>query len=200
MASTAPIPEKDASQASDKDHGDVDIHGVKSEQPVAGTSPDDFGFTEEEQKSILKRVDRRLVTTVGLMYCVSLMDRTNLGAANIAGMDVDLGLQVGNRYVSSLAPIMMLEGCTDREETVRHLPRLLRDLHCLPAAFDRYCSQGRPSHPSRRHHAPLGRRHYRNGVREEVGPDGCAARHSRHSRGRLLPQLRVPPQHVVHEM
>jgi hypothetical protein len=62
-------------------------------------SADDFGFTPEEQKAIIRRVDRRLVLTVGAMYCVSLMDRTNLGAANIAGMGVDLML-IGNRYVS----------------------------------------------------------------------------------------------------
>jgi hypothetical protein len=62
-------------------------------------SPDDFGFTPEEQKAIIRRVDRRLVLTVGAMYCISLMDRTNLGAANIAGMGVDLML-IGNRYVS----------------------------------------------------------------------------------------------------
>lgn len=44
------------------------------------------GFTEAEQKSIIRRVDRRLVVTVGAMYCVSLMDRTNMSSANIAGM------------------------------------------------------------------------------------------------------------------
>lgn len=42
-------------------------------------------FSPEEQRAITRRVDRRLVTTVGVMYCVSLMDRTNLSAANIAG-------------------------------------------------------------------------------------------------------------------
>lgn len=33
-------------------------------------------FTPQEQRSIIKRIDRRLVTTVGVMYCVSLMDRS----------------------------------------------------------------------------------------------------------------------------
>jgi hypothetical protein len=42
-------------------------------------------FSPEETQKIIHRVDRRLVTTVGLMYCVSLMDRTNLSAAAIAG-------------------------------------------------------------------------------------------------------------------
>ena len=42
-------------------------------------------FTPEEQKKIIRRVDFRLVTTLGFLYMCSLMDRTNLGAANIAG-------------------------------------------------------------------------------------------------------------------
>lgn len=42
-------------------------------------------FTLEEQKKIIWRVDRRLVTTLGVLYMASLMDRTNLSAANIAG-------------------------------------------------------------------------------------------------------------------
>jgi hypothetical protein len=42
-------------------------------------------FSEAEQKAIIRRIDRRLVTTLGLLYCASLMDRTNLGSAAIAG-------------------------------------------------------------------------------------------------------------------
>jgi hypothetical protein len=40
-----------------------------------------------------------LILTTGVMYCVSLMDRTNLSAAAIAGMTQDLKLTVGFRYV-----------------------------------------------------------------------------------------------------
>jgi hypothetical protein len=35
-------------------------------------------FSEKEQKKIIRRIDRRLVLTLAFMYCVSLMDRTNL--------------------------------------------------------------------------------------------------------------------------
>jgi hypothetical protein len=42
-------------------------------------------FTPAEQRKIIHRVDRRLVTTLGLLYAVSLMDRTNLGNVAIAG-------------------------------------------------------------------------------------------------------------------
>ena len=54
-------------------------------------------MTAEDEKRIKRHIDRRLVMTVGAMYCVSLMDRTNLGAANIAGMSVELKL-IDNRY------------------------------------------------------------------------------------------------------
>ena len=49
--------------------------------------PSDYDeeFTPEEQKKIIRRIDLRLVTMTGLAYCISLMDRTNLSAAAIAG-------------------------------------------------------------------------------------------------------------------
>lgn len=55
------------------------------------------GFTPAEQKRIIRRVDKRLVTTLGFLYMCSLMDRTNLGSANIAGMAKGLNL-IGARY------------------------------------------------------------------------------------------------------
>jgi hypothetical protein len=42
-------------------------------------------FTPKQQKNIYRRIDFRLVTTLGLIYSVSLMDRTNLGNAAISG-------------------------------------------------------------------------------------------------------------------
>ncbi|KAK3346753.1 general substrate transporter [Lasiosphaeria hispida] len=97
---------KEKTQSSDNVGGAYSeaAYKVKSDAPLASSSSaevaiaaDDFGFTPEEQKAIIARVDRRLVLTVGAMYCVSLMDRTNLGAANIAGMGTDLKL-IGDRY------------------------------------------------------------------------------------------------------
>ncbi len=54
-------------------------------------------FTPAEQKSIIRRIDCRLVSTLGFLYAVSLMDRNNTGIAMIAGMSVDLEM-IGNRY------------------------------------------------------------------------------------------------------
>lgn len=55
-------------------------------------------YSYQEQRAIIHRVDRRLVITCGLLYCFSLIDRGNLGAASIAGMTKDLKLDVGFRY------------------------------------------------------------------------------------------------------
>ena len=54
-------------------------------------------FSIAEQKSIIRRIDYRLVTATGLLYCISLIDRVNMSSANIAGMAKELQL-VGNQY------------------------------------------------------------------------------------------------------
>lgn len=45
-----------------------------------------------------RKIDYRMLPILGLMYSISLIDRTNLGLALVAGMQKDLGLAVGNRY------------------------------------------------------------------------------------------------------
>jgi len=47
-------------------------------------------WSVEDQRRILRKVDVRLIPICGLMYCVSLLDRTNLSNAAIAGMNVEL--------------------------------------------------------------------------------------------------------------
>ncbi|RDA94934.1 hypothetical protein CP533_0093 [Ophiocordyceps camponoti-saundersi (nom. inval.)] len=54
-------------------------------------------FSPAQQKNILRRIDRRLIGIIGLLYCVSIVDRTNMSTANIAGMSVELRLE-GYRY------------------------------------------------------------------------------------------------------
>lgn len=69
---------------------DMEKRVVEHDEPYHSKSPDadsqdEVEFTPAEQRKIIHKIDRRLVTTVGAMYCVSLMDRTNLSAAAIAG-------------------------------------------------------------------------------------------------------------------
>lgn len=59
-----------------------------------------------EYRHLVHRIDRRLIPVMGLIHCISLMDRSNVGAAAIAGMTTELELGVGARYVgASLEPI-----------------------------------------------------------------------------------------------
>lgn len=42
-------------------------------------------YSHNQQRQIIHKVDRRLITALGLLMCVSLVDRTNLGNAMISG-------------------------------------------------------------------------------------------------------------------
>lgn len=78
-------------------HHDAEKHSSPSlKENIDGTSSEGYEceYSEREQRKIIHRIDRRLVVTVGVLYCVSLMDRTNLSAAAIAGMTVELKLGV----------------------------------------------------------------------------------------------------------
>ncbi|EAW13422.1 putative phthalate transporter [Aspergillus clavatus NRRL 1] len=87
-----------------------EISPAASEKPSSVQNIEDVGqralndvdydeeYSYEEQRKIIHRVDRRLVTMTGLAYCISLMDRTNLSMAAVAGMIQELDLHVGTRY------------------------------------------------------------------------------------------------------
>lgn len=72
---------------------------VEHAKPCSGTVDEDDQFSYKAQRKIIHRIDRRLVVMMGAIYCVSLIDRTNLSNAAIAGMTPDLDLNVGFRYV-----------------------------------------------------------------------------------------------------
>lgn len=81
-----------------------DLEKVGHDDHVERTKSEDSNdariaqFTPAQQKRIIRHIDRRLVVTLGILYCTSLMDRTNLSSAAIAGMTVDLKLSIENRY------------------------------------------------------------------------------------------------------
>ncbi|KAJ5219679.1 hypothetical protein N7468_008883 [Penicillium chermesinum] len=82
----------------DMDEKPSTVERIEDVNPKSLSTVDDEEFTLAEQKAIIRRVDLRLVTMTGLTYCISLMDRTNLSAAAIAGMTTELALTVGDRY------------------------------------------------------------------------------------------------------
>lgn len=71
-------PEKDAKSETGDHHIESGLKDLSDDDRATA-------FTLKEQKAIVRRVDRRLVVTLGCLYCISLLDRTNLGAASVAG-------------------------------------------------------------------------------------------------------------------
>ncbi|KAM0754529.1 MFS general substrate transporter [Meredithblackwellia eburnea MCA 4105] len=56
------------------------------------------------ERRTMRKVDWRLIPILSLLYTVSLIDRTNISVARVAGMAKDLKLTVGERYsIISLA-------------------------------------------------------------------------------------------------
>jgi hypothetical protein len=58
-------------------------------------------------KKIIRKVDLRLIPILSAMYCISLIDRTNLSlarAANDKAMDTKLQLSIGDRYTMVSVP------------------------------------------------------------------------------------------------
>ncbi|KAJ7174164.1 major facilitator superfamily domain-containing protein [Mycena crocata] len=55
-------------------------------------------FTDAEDRALTRKIDLRLLVILGACYAVSLIDRTNISVARVAGMATELQLTVGERY------------------------------------------------------------------------------------------------------
>jgi hypothetical protein len=150
-------------------------------------------FSLAEQRKIIRRIDRRLVLTLGFMYCVSLMDRTNLGIAVVAGMGVDLIL-IGSRY--SIIVLVFFITYVILQVIV---PRAFRKpiLTTMTAPGDRCLAKDWPTPISSNHHSPLGRHDGLLRVRQSLefphSPSSCSG----NLRSRLLSRLCLSPELLV---
>jgi hypothetical protein len=63
------------------------VEAIQVEETTTNDSNDELihVFSEAEQKSIIRRIDLRLIPPLGTLYCFSLMDMTNLESAVTAG-------------------------------------------------------------------------------------------------------------------
>ncbi|CAG9940608.1 unnamed protein product [Clonostachys rosea f. rosea IK726] len=85
------------------EHEDV----VAKSQDPSLNAVDDYVPGTDAEKRLVRKIDLYLLPCMWFMYLLSYMDRTNIGNAKIAGMDVDLGLD-SNRY--SIALIVFFVG------------------------------------------------------------------------------------------
>jgi hypothetical protein len=150
-------------------------------------------FSAAEQRKIIRRVDRRLVLTLGFMYCVSLMDRTNLGIALVGGMGVDLVL-TGPRY--SIIVLVFFITYVILQVTV---PRAFRKpiLTAMTAPSDRCVAKDWPTPIPSNHHSTLGRHDDLLRVRQSLEFPRSTSSRSRNLRSWLLSRLRLSPELLV---
>lgn len=79
------------SEAFDADNDGLDTSSV-APQRKRRRAPSFTLYTPDEERTVLRRLDRRLVLFVALLYMLSFLDRSNIGNARIAGLSTDLNL------------------------------------------------------------------------------------------------------------
>ncbi|GAA5825360.1 hypothetical protein JCM11251_006950 [Rhodosporidiobolus azoricus] len=65
---------------------------------VTRTDPETFEVDKAWERRVVRKVDWRLLPILSAIYAISLIDRTNISVARVAGMGRDLDLLVGDRY------------------------------------------------------------------------------------------------------
>ncbi|CAO2655022.1 Nn.00g117550.m01.CDS01 [Neocucurbitaria sp. VM-36] len=83
-----------------KEEQDVDYaeKAYDAPSPPDGEYHPEQDWTPEEEKAIVKKADWRVFPMLCFVFGLSLLDRTNISAAYIAGLSVDLQLAIENRY------------------------------------------------------------------------------------------------------
>jgi hypothetical protein len=69
-----------------------DVEAVKQEEQARLSQ-----FTKEEEEAVIRKLDWHLMPLIFVLYSFSVLDRSNLGNAKIAGMSKDIDI-AGNRY------------------------------------------------------------------------------------------------------
>jgi hypothetical protein len=179
-------------------------HLERAEDTTPGVLPntsgenldDDLVYTRTEQRKIIHRVDRRLITIAGIIYMNSLMDRSNLPNAGIAGMNLDLEM-INMRYVCVDTKRKFLSALALTIYSVHRRPSLLRHIHDLPASSNASDTEDRPKALPFIHLPRLGRDNGRICLRHEmVGAHPFAPR-TRSPGSRLFPRSRLSNLNLV---
>ncbi|WEW60787.1 hypothetical protein PRK78_006275 [Emydomyces testavorans] len=72
------------------------------EVPVEDHDSSDMEQITLREKTVIRKVDWRLLPILGALYAIALIDRVNISNARIAGMEKELKLDIGNRYSVAL--------------------------------------------------------------------------------------------------
>ena len=89
--------ESDSNHSDEKDHVQI-VEDVEAKDAGGrGHVIPPTEFTPEEEKRVIRKLDWHIIPLIFLLYSLSILDRSNLGNARIAGMEDDINL-TGNRY------------------------------------------------------------------------------------------------------
>jgi hypothetical protein len=81
---------------------DIEKHiNHEDDSPQAASSTSSADFTHINEKSLLRKLDWRLLPGVSLLYLVSFLDRSNVANARLDGLVKDLNM-TGNEYLTGL--------------------------------------------------------------------------------------------------
>ncbi|KAG9247084.1 putative nicotinamide mononucleotide permease [Calycina marina] len=81
-----------AVDSEDGDEGEEEYGTWRGRRESVSTTHSFQLYTPDEEKAVVKKFDRKLVLFVAFLYMLSFLDRSNIGNAKIAGLDVDLNL------------------------------------------------------------------------------------------------------------
>ena len=88
---------KSRSSSSEKVHESKESHSA-----VGHSNLESHDWDPEFEKKTIRQVDWRMLPLLGVLYAISLIDRTNTGIARTAGMEQELRLDIGERYSIAL--------------------------------------------------------------------------------------------------
>ena len=71
----------------------------------ASNDSSDFGYDERQEKALIRKIDRKLLPLLTILYLLSFLDRTNIGNARLFGLEKDLGMKGLDYNVSNLTTI-----------------------------------------------------------------------------------------------
>jgi hypothetical protein len=69
--------------------------------PVSSSEQEDLAAYGINERTLLRKIDWRLLPAVGILYLLSFLDRSNVGNARIEGLATDLHM-TGNQYLTGL--------------------------------------------------------------------------------------------------
>ena len=79
----------------EKTHVALSDDNVLSDKASLSALPLGQDWTEAEEKALVRKLDIRIIPMMALVFAISLLDRANISAAYISGMNKDLAMNKG---------------------------------------------------------------------------------------------------------